>query len=287
MLGPNHPDVATSLNNLSSLYYVQGRYDAAEPLYLRALTFQERAMGPDNPDVAAIRKNYSAFLRAIGRSKIDVLRTPPTPIRILLADSHPIVRQGMRAVLEQAGMAVIGEASDGQETLRIAQEQHPDVAVLDIGMPHLNGLETARRLHEALPQTKIVFLTVHTGDLYVLEAMQAVAVGYVLETQAVADLVQAIRDVSQGEIYLSPQISRTVVTAYLTRSDLPRDPLTSREREILQLIAEGQTTREIAWRLGLRVKTVESHRTKLMQKLDIHETATLVRYAIRRGLTRP
>jgi two-component system, NarL family, response regulator NreC len=209
------------------------------------------------------------------------------PIRILLAEDHVMVRQGLRALLEQEGMAVIGEASDGQEALRIAQEQHPDVAVLDIGMPHMNGLETARRLREALPQTKVVLLTMHTEDPYILEAMQAGAVGYVLKTQAALDLVQAIRDAFQGEIYLSPRVSRTVVTAYLTRSDLPPDPLTSREREVLQLIAEGETTKEIAWRLGLSAKTVESHRIKLMRKLDIHETATLVRYAIRRGLTHP
>ena len=209
------------------------------------------------------------------------------PIHILLAEDHVIVRQGLRALLEQAGMTVIGEASDGQEALRIAHEQHPDVAILDIAMPHLNGLETARRLREALPQTKIVLLTMHTEDPYVLEAMQAGAVGYVLKTQATLDLVQAIRDVVQGAIYLSPRVSRAVVTAYLTRSDLPPDPLTSREREVLQLIAEGQTTKEIAWHLGLSVKTVESHRIRLMRKLDIHETATLVRYAIRRGLTTP
>jgi two-component system response regulator NreC len=209
------------------------------------------------------------------------------PTRILLAEDHVMVRQGLRSLLELAGMAVVGEASDGQEALQIAHEQHPDIAVLDIGMPRLNGLETARRFREALPQTKIVLLTVHTEDPYVLEAMQAGAVGYVLKTQATLDLVQAIRDVLQGQIYLSPRVSRAVVTAYLTRSDLPPDPLTSREREVLQLIAEGETTKEIAWRLGLSAKTVESHRIRLMHKLDIHETATLVRYAIRRGLTRP
>jgi two-component system, NarL family, response regulator NreC len=206
------------------------------------------------------------------------------PVRILLAEDHVMVRQGLRTFLEQAGMAVIGEAGDGQEALRIAHEQHPDVAVLDIGMPYLNGLETARRLREALPQTKIVLLTMHTEDPYVLEAIQAGAVGYVLKTQAMLDLVQAIQNVLQGQIYLSPRISRALVTAYLTRSDLPPDPLTSREREVLQLIAEGETTKEIAWRLGLSAKTVESHRIKLMHKIDIHETATLVRYAIRRGL---
>ena len=209
------------------------------------------------------------------------------PIRILLAEDHVIVREGLRALLEQAGMAVIGEASDGLEALKIAHDQHPDVAVLDISMPHLNGLETARRLREALPQIKIVLLTMHTEDPYILEAMQAGVAGYVLKTQAAVDIVQAIRDVLQGEMYLSSRVSRAVVKAYLTRSELPIDPLTPREREVLQLIAEGQTTKEIAWRLALSVKTVESHRIKLMRKLDIHETATLVRYAIRRGLTMP
>jgi DNA-binding NarL/FixJ family response regulator len=208
-------------------------------------------------------------------------------IQILLAEDHVMVRQGLRVLLEQAGMTVIGEASDGQEALEIAHKQHPDVAVLDISMPHLNGLEAARRLREELPQIKVILLTMHTEDPYVLEAVQAGAVGYVLKTQAPLDLVQAIRDVLRGEIYLSPRVSRTVVTAYLSRSDLPPDPLTSREREVLQLIAEGETTKEIAWRLGLSTKTVESHRIKLMRKLDIHETATLVRYAIRRGLTHP
>ena len=207
------------------------------------------------------------------------------PIRILLADDHVMVRQGLRVLLEQAGMIVIGEASDGQEALRLAHEHTPDVAVLDIAMPSLNGLETARRLRETLPQTKVVLLTMHTEEPYVLEALQAGAVGYVLKTQAAGDIVQAIRDALQGAIYLSSRVAHTVVQAYLTRSSLPPDPLTSREREIVQRIAEGQTTKEIASALGLSVKTVESHRSSLMRKLDIHETATLVRYAIRRGLT--
>ena len=207
------------------------------------------------------------------------------PIRILLADDHVMVRQGLRVLLEQAGMSVIGEASDGQEALRLAHEHAPDVAVLDIAMPSLNGLETARRLRETLPQTKIVLLTMHTEEPYVLEALQAGAVGYVLKTQAAGDIVQAIRDALQGAMYLSSRVAHTVVQAYLTRSSRSPDPLTSREREIVQRIAEGQTTKEIAAALDLSVKTVESHRNSLMRKLDIHETATLVRYAIRRGLT--
>jgi DNA-binding NarL/FixJ family response regulator len=209
------------------------------------------------------------------------------PIQILFADDHIMVRQVVRALLEQAGMAVLGEASDGQEALQIADAQPPDVALLDITMPHLNGLETARRLRDACPQTKMIMLTAHTEDSYVLEAVQAGAVGYVVKTQATRDLVQAIRDVLQGGMYLSPRVSHTVVTAYLRHADLPPDPLTSREREVLQLIAEGETTKEIAWRLELSTKTVESHRSRLMHKLDIHDTATLVRYAIRRGLAHP
>jgi len=208
-------------------------------------------------------------------------------IRILLAEDHVIVRQGFRVLLEQAGMVVIGEASDGLEALRLAQAHTPEVAVLDVAMPHLNGLETARRLRETVPQTKIIVLTMHTEESYVLEALQAGAAGYVLKTQAAVDIVQAIHDAIHGAFYLSPRVANAVVRAYLTGSTLPPDPLTSREREIIQRIAEGQTTKEIAALLGLSVKTVESHRINLMRKLDIHETATLVRYAIRRGLTTP
>jgi len=208
-------------------------------------------------------------------------------IRILLADDHVLVRQGVRVLLEQAGMVVIGEASDGLEALRLAQAHTPEVAVLDVAMPHLNGLETARRLRETVPQTKIIVLTMHTEESYVLEALQAGAAGYVLKTQAAVDIVQAIHDAIHGAFYLSPRVANAVVRAYLTGSTLPPDPLTSREREIVQRIAEGQTTKEIAALLGLSVKTVESHRINLMRKLDIHETATLVRYAIRRGLTTP
>jgi two-component system, NarL family, response regulator NreC len=206
------------------------------------------------------------------------------PIHLLLADDHLLVRQGLRVLLEQAGMVVLGEAADGLEALQLAHTHQPVVAILDIAMPHLNGLETARRLREAVPQTKIIVLTMHTEEAYVLEALQAGAVGYVLKTQAAVDIVQAIHSVLQGAIYLSPRVTHAVVQAYLSGATLPPDPLTSREREIVQRIAEGQTTKEIAGHLGLSVKTVESHRINLMRKLDIHETATLVRYAVRRGL---
>ena len=208
------------------------------------------------------------------------------PSRILLVEDPVLIREDLRALVEQAGMVVIGETSDGQEALRIASELAPDVAVLDIAIPHLNGLEIARRLRETVPQTKTIVLTMHTEEPYVLEALQAGTVGYVLKTHAATDMVPAIREALQDAIYLSPRVATAVVKAYLTRTTLP-DPLTSREREIVQRIAEGQTTKEIAAHLGLSVKTVESHRINLMRKLNIHETATLVRYAIRRGLTPP
>ena len=205
-------------------------------------------------------------------------------IRILLADDHVLVRQGLRVLLEQAGMVVMGEAADGPEALRLAHTHTPEVALLDIAMPHLNGLETARRLREAVPQTKSIILTMHTDEPYVFAALQAGAVGYVVKTQAAADLVQAIHTVVQGAIYVSPWVTTALVQAWCAGHRC-QDPLTSREREVVQRIAEGQTTKEIAAGLELSVKTVESHRINLMRKLDIHETATLVRYAIRRGLT--
>jgi DNA-binding NarL/FixJ family response regulator len=203
--------------------------------------------------------------------------------RLLLADDHLMMRQGLQLLLEQAGMVVIG-AADGLEALRLAHTHQPQVAILDIAMPHLNGLETTRRLRETRPQIKSILLTMHTDESYILEALHAGAVGYVVKTQAAADLVQAIHSALQGAIYVSPVVTPAVVQAALRGTSLPLDPLTSREREIVQRIAEGQTTKEIAVDLELSVKTVESHRINLMRKLDIHETATLVRYAIRRGL---
>ena len=209
------------------------------------------------------------------------------PLRIILADDHLIVRQGLRSVLEQEAYTVLGEAGDGREALRLAQELRPDVAVLDLAMPLLNGLDAAREISRVSPQTKTILLTMHTEDPYVMEALRAGVKGYLLKTQAAQDLVQAIREVSRGAMYLSPGISRTLVEAYLAKSELPPDPLTPREREVLQLVAEGKTTKEVAVILGVSVKTAESHRTRIMGKLEIHETASLVRYAIRRGLVQP
>lgn len=209
------------------------------------------------------------------------------PIQVLLADDHPIVREGFKSLLEREGLQVVGEASDGHEAVRLAQTLHPDVAVLDLSMPLLNGLQAAREILHASPGTRTILLTMYTEDQYVLEAMRAGIRGYVVKRQAAGDLVQAIREVANGAIYLSPSVSQAVVHAYLGKTDLPPDPLSSRELQVLQLVAEGKTTKEIAQLLGISIKTAESHRTHIMEKLDIHETAGLVRYAIRRGVIQP
>jgi len=207
--------------------------------------------------------------------------------QVLIADDHPLIRQGLRTLLEQHGFTVVGEAADGREAAQLAQELEPDVAVLDLAMPLLNGLDAAREITRTSRRTKTILVTVHTADQYVLAALQAGVRGYVLKSQATAELVQAIQEVMRGGRYLSPGISEAVVQAYLAKTDLPADPLTPREREVLQLIAEGKRTKDIAGLLGVSVKTVESHRTRLMEKLDIRQTAGLVRYAIRRGLIQP
>lgn len=208
-------------------------------------------------------------------------------LRVLLADDHQIVRQGFRALLEREGFEVVGEAADGQEAVRLARAHCPDVAVLDLSMPQLNGLDAAREILKACPRTRIILLTVHTEEYQIVAALRAEIRGYVLKTQATDELVQAIREVAGGGTYLSPGVSRVVVEAYLAGSDLPRDPLTPREHQVLQLVAEGKTTKEVAALLGLSVKTAESYRARIMEKLDIHETAGLVRYAIRQGLLEP
>jgi DNA-binding NarL/FixJ family response regulator len=208
-------------------------------------------------------------------------------VRVVLADNHVLVRQGIKSLLEREGFQIAGEAGDGQELIRIAKELQPEVAVLDIGMPILNGLVAVQELKRVCPETKSVLLTRHDEDQYVVEALRAGVRGYVLKNQAGTDLVHAIQLVCRGEVYLSPGISRAVVDAYLSKSNLPDDPLSSREHEVLQLIVEGKSTKDVAALLGISVKTAESHRSRLMQKLDIHETASLVRYAVRRGLVQP
>ncbi len=209
------------------------------------------------------------------------------PIRVVLADDHILVRQGLKSLLEREKFQVIAEASDGQEAVALAEAHHPDIAVIDISMPILNGIDAARELCRSCPKTKTILLTQHEEDQYIREALEAGVKGYVLKNQVASDLVHAIQQVSRGQFYLSPGVSRAVMEAYRTKSDSPADPLTARERQVLQLIAEGKSTRDAASLLGISVKTAESHRMRLMQKLDIHETASLVRYAVRRGLVQP
>jgi two-component system, NarL family, response regulator NreC len=204
--------------------------------------------------------------------------------RILLADDHVIVRQGLRLLLQREGFEVIGEAANGQEAIRVARESCPDVAVLDYAMPLLNGIDAAREILQACPRSKAILLTMHTDDQYVLEALKTGVTGFVVKSQAPADLIRAVHEVLRGMMYLSPRVSRTLVQAYLAKSELPPDPLTPREREVLQLVAEGKTTKEVAKLLGISVKTAESHRTRILKKLDTPNTAGIVRYAIRRGL---
>ena len=206
---------------------------------------------------------------------------------ILLADDHLVVRQGLKVLLESEGFSVVGQASDGREALQLAQNLRFDVAVLDLAMPLLNGIDAGRAILQACPKTKVVLLTMHTEDHLILEALRAGIKGYVLKSKATEELVEAIQEVSRGRLYLTPGASETVVRAYLAKTELPPEPLSPREREFLQLIAEGKTTKEAAGLLGISVKTAESHRTRIMQKLNIHEIAGLVRYAIRRGLVSP
>lgn len=205
-------------------------------------------------------------------------------IRVILADDHELVRQGLKLLLEREGFSVVGEAANGQVAVDLASKVCPDVTVLDIGMPILNGLDAARGVQKVSPKAKTILLTRHDEEQYVAEALRAGIKGYVLKNQAATDLVGAIRQVYRGEIYLSPSISRTVAEAFLSRTGSSPDPLTQRERQVLQLIGEGKSSKEVSNLLGISVKTVESHRTRLMRKLDIHDVASLVRYAIRHGL---
>lgn len=206
-------------------------------------------------------------------------------ITILLADDHSMVRQGFRRILEsQPDMEIVGEAANGREALRRAGELKPDVVVMDVAMPELNGIEATRRLSEVSPRTRVLALSMHKDAVYVREILRAGARGYLLKDAIDADLLAAVRAVARGDAFLAPAIADSVLTDYRQHVTDPIDLLTSREREVLQLIAEGKTNKEIANDLKLSVYTVDAHRGRIMEKLNLHSTGELVRFAVRKGL---
>jgi two-component system response regulator NreC len=206
-------------------------------------------------------------------------------IRILLADDHVLVRQGFRMILEaQQDMQIVGQAGNGREAVELAEKLHPDIVVMDVAMPELNGIEATRRLAVSSPRTRVLALSMHKDSVYVREMLRAGARGFLLKDSGDADLVAAVRAVAKGEGYLSPAVSDAVLTDYRRHVTDPIDLLTSREREVLQSIAEGKTNKEIATALNLSVYTVEAHRGRIMEKLNLHSTGELVRFALRNGL---
>jgi DNA-binding NarL/FixJ family response regulator len=217
-------------------------------------------------------------------------------IRVFLADDHALVRAGFRSLLKGFdGIEVVGEAEDGHATLKLLKEKQADILLLDVSMKGLNGLEVLGRVPKLNPHIRVIMLSMHANEEYVLQALKSGAHGYLLKDAGPGELELAVRSVARGEIYLSPAVSRHIVDEYLRRGGpngaVPRhthfEELTPRQREILQLIAEGHSTKEIASKLEISVKTVDTHRTELMARLGIHDIAGLVRYAIRVGLVNP
>ena len=206
-------------------------------------------------------------------------------IRILLADDHAVVRQGFKMLLgAQPDMEIVGEASNGREAAEKAEESRPDVVVMDVAMPELNGIEATRRLTASVPHTRVIALSMHKDWVYVREILRAGARGYLLKDSGAEDLVSAIRAVARGESYLSPAVSNAVLDDYRRHVTNPIDLLSSREREVLQMLAEGKTNKEIAAVLNLSVYTVDAHRGRIMEKLNLHSINELVRFAVRNGL---
>jgi DNA-binding NarL/FixJ family response regulator len=206
-------------------------------------------------------------------------------IRILLADDHAVVRRGFGHILSaQSDMEIVGEAGNGREAVEQAEELKPDIVVMDVSMPELNGIEATRRLAKSLPRTRILALSMHKDAVYVREILRAGANGFLLKDANDADLVAAVRAISQGQGYISPEVSEGVLTDYRRHVTDPIDLLTGREREVLQLIAEGKTNKEIAQALNLSVYTVDAHRGRIMEKLNLHSTGEIVRFAMRSGL---
>ena len=206
-------------------------------------------------------------------------------IRILLADDHAVVRQGFKMILDaQPDMEIVGEAANGREAVDLAEQLHPDVVVMDVAMPELNGIEATRRLASSVPHARVVALSMHKDSVYVREILRAGARGYLLKDSGAADLVAAIHAVASCESYLSPAVSNAVLDDYRRLATNPIDLLTSREREVLQLLAESKTNKEIAGVLNLSVYTVEAHRGRIMEKLNLHSIGELVLFAVRNGL---
>lgn len=209
----------------------------------------------------------------------------PKKTRVLLADDHAVVRQGFRFILEaQPDMEVVGEAANGREAVERAQQLNPDVVVMDVSMPELNGIEATRRIGDAAPRARVLALSMHKDSVYVREILKAGARGYLLKDAYDNDLVSAVRAIARGDGYLSPAVSDAVLSDYRKHVTNPIDLLSSREREVLQMIAEGKTNKDIAALLNLSVYTVEAHRGRIMEKLNLHSTGELVRFAIRNGL---
>ena len=206
-------------------------------------------------------------------------------IRVLIADDHAMVRKGFRLILEaQPDIEIVGEAGNGREAIEQSEQTHPDVIVMDIAMPELNGIEATRRLSASAPRTRVLALSMHKDSMYVREILRAGARGYLLKDAIDTDLVSAVRAVANGDGYLSPAVSEAVLREYRRHVTDPVDLLTSREREVLQMIAEGNTNKEIAALLNLSVYTIDAHRGKVMEKLNLHSTPELVRFAVRNGI---
>src|SRR4030081_2246614 len=206
-------------------------------------------------------------------------------IRVLLADDHAMVRQGFRLILAaQPDMEIIGEAGNGREAVELAEKLHPDVVVMDVAMPDLNGIEATRRLAASSPRTRVLALSMHKDSVYVREILRAGARGYLLKDSIDSDLLAAVRAVAKGEGYLSPAVSDSVLSDYRRHVTAPLDLLTTREREVLQMIAVGKTNKDIATELNLSVYTVDAHRGRIMEKLNLHSAGELVRFAVRNGL---
>lgn len=212
------------------------------------------------------------------------------PLRILLADDHAILRDGIRALLtDEPDLQVVGEAENGRQALDQARALRPDIVILDIGMPLLNGLEATTQIRRDVPDARVLVLTMHQNEEYLAQVLAAGASGYVLKDVAGRELVSAIRQVAQGEPFFSPSLAKTLTAMYLRsleaeRTHDPYEDLTVREREVLQLVAEGFTNRQIAEMLSLSIKTVKTHRLHLMQKLDLHDRTELVKYAFQKGI---